>query len=118
MTHAISGGMSCRRGCASLDGAYGVLADARDSGLVRMIGMTSHQREMAARIAAGKLLPESEPADGIDPSRPLDALILRYNAAHQHGHLTPRPQPKNPATQTGCRRLRTRLTVARNSPIP
>jgi aryl-alcohol dehydrogenase-like predicted oxidoreductase len=68
---------------ASLDGAYGVLADARDSGLVRMIGMTSHQREMAARIAAGKLLPESEPADGLDPSRPLDALMLRYNAAHR-----------------------------------
>ena len=54
----------------SEDGAHAALRKAREGGKVRMIGMTSHQRAMAARIAAGE-------------GRPLDLLMLRYNAAHR-----------------------------------
>jgi aryl-alcohol dehydrogenase-like predicted oxidoreductase len=69
---------------ASRGGAYEALADARSAGQVGMIGMTSHQRAMAAAIGAGELLPKEDALpDGLDPSRPLDALMLRYNAAHR-----------------------------------
>lgn len=59
------------------DGAYQALARARDAGTVRLLGLTSHQRSLAARIAAGEI--GSSNASG----RPLDMLMLRYNAAHR-----------------------------------
>lgn len=49
-------------------GAAEVLEAARRDGRVRMIGLTSHQRELAARIAATGLI---------------DLLMIRYNAAHR-----------------------------------
>jgi len=59
---------------AAADGALAAMQRAREEGKVRLIGMTSHQRKMAARIAAGELGPDE---------RPLDLLMLRYNAAHR-----------------------------------
>jgi len=68
---------------ASTDGAYGALFEAKSAGQIRMIGLTSHQRAMAARIGAGALLPKPDcQANGVS-SRPLDLLMLRYNAAHR-----------------------------------
>lgn len=55
---------------AAEGGVLEVLRRACQQGKVRMIGMTSHQRAMAARIAASR-------------ERPLDMLMLRYNAAHR-----------------------------------
>ncbi len=52
------------------DGAYDALVRAREQGKVRLLGLTSHQRRMAADIASA-------------PGRPLDTLMLRYNAAHR-----------------------------------
>ncbi len=49
-------------------GAACYLRDARRAGAVRRIGVTSHQRKLAARLAA---------------SGELDALMIRYNAAHR-----------------------------------
>ena len=49
-------------------GAMEVLLRARDAGKLRMIGVTSHQRPLAAEIAA---------------SGPCDLLMIRYNAAHR-----------------------------------
>ncbi len=49
-------------------GAADVLEAARADGEVRMIGLTSHQRPLAAQIAAGGRL---------------DMLMIRYNAAHR-----------------------------------
>jgi aryl-alcohol dehydrogenase-like predicted oxidoreductase len=65
---------------ASEGGAYEALAEAKKAGQIRMIGLTSHQRSMAARIVSGDIPP---PADRLDSDRPLDALMLRYNAAHR-----------------------------------
>ncbi|MFB3923634.1 MAG: aldo/keto reductase [Terriglobia bacterium] len=49
-------------------GAMETLEEARNSGQIRMIGLTSHQRKFAARWAeSGKL----------------DLLMIRYNAAHR-----------------------------------
>ena len=59
-------------------GAYLAMCRAQKEGMVRFLGLTSHQRRMAARIAAG----ETGPATCID-GRPLDFLMLRYNAAHR-----------------------------------
>lgn len=67
---------------ASPGGACEALAEAKAAGQIRMIGLTSHQRSMAARISTGEILPDV-PADGLDNARPLDALMLRYNAAHR-----------------------------------
>ncbi len=50
------------------DGAAEVLETAREQGIVRAIGLTSHQRALAARIAA---------------TGRLDLLMIRYNAAHR-----------------------------------
>jgi len=63
---------------ASPGGALEALVRARDQGAVRLIGMTSHQRALAAGIAAGRVR-----APGQREERPLDLLMLRYNAAHR-----------------------------------
>ena len=49
-------------------GAHEVLDEAKASGVVGAIGLTSHQRGLAARIAA---------------SGRIDLLMIRYNAAHR-----------------------------------
>ena len=49
-------------------GVLAYLRDAQRDGVVRRIGVTSHQRNLAAAMAA---------------SRRLDLLMLRYNAAHR-----------------------------------
>ena len=49
-------------------GALPYLLDARQDGAVRRIGITSHQRTLAARMAESGLL---------------DAVMIRYNAAHR-----------------------------------
>jgi len=49
-------------------GALGYCRDARRDGLVRRLGLTTHQRPLAAEVARGGLL---------------DALMIRYNAAHR-----------------------------------
>lgn len=49
-------------------GAHEVLEEAKARGVVRAIGLTSHQRRLAARIAV---------------SGRIDLLMIRYNAAHR-----------------------------------
>ena len=49
-------------------GSLGYLQQAKQDGIVRRIGVTSHQRPLAARMAA---------------SGQIDALMIRYNAAHR-----------------------------------
>jgi aryl-alcohol dehydrogenase-like predicted oxidoreductase len=49
-------------------GALQYLREAQRNGVVRQIGVTSHQRKLAARMAASGLL---------------DVLMIRYNAAHR-----------------------------------
>ncbi len=49
-------------------GALEYLAEARRAGRVRLMGLTSHQRPLAASIARGG---------------ELDLLMIRYNAAHR-----------------------------------
>jgi predicted aldo/keto reductase-like oxidoreductase len=49
-------------------GALPVMRAARDQGLVRMIGLTTHQRSLGAEVLR---------------SRKLDLLMARYNAAHR-----------------------------------
>jgi aryl-alcohol dehydrogenase-like predicted oxidoreductase len=49
-------------------GSLGYLQKVRQDGIVRRIGVTSHQRTLAARMAA---------------SDQIDALMIRYNAAHR-----------------------------------
>lgn len=49
-------------------GALGYLQDAKRDGLVRQIGVTSHQRKLAAQMAE---------------SGELDLVMIRYNAAHR-----------------------------------
>jgi predicted aldo/keto reductase-like oxidoreductase len=49
-------------------GSVGYLQQAKQDGIVRSIGVTSHQRPLAARMAA---------------SGQIDALMIRYNAAHR-----------------------------------
>ena len=49
-------------------GALEAIARAREEGLLRMIGLTTHQRALANRILASRLL---------------DLLMVRYNAAHR-----------------------------------
>jgi aryl-alcohol dehydrogenase-like predicted oxidoreductase len=49
-------------------GALRYLQDAKRDGLVRRIGVTSHQRKLAARMAESELL---------------DLVMIRYNAAHR-----------------------------------
>ncbi len=62
----------------SESGAYPAMCRARQEGMVRFLGLTSHQRRMAARIAAAEI----GVATCID-GRPIDMLMLRYNAAHR-----------------------------------
>jgi len=52
----------------SKSGAMNLLAKMKNKGTVRAIGITSHQREFAARLAKSGLL---------------DCLMIRYNAAHR-----------------------------------
>jgi aryl-alcohol dehydrogenase-like predicted oxidoreductase len=52
----------------SPQGALRYLQDAKRDGIVRCIGVTSHQRKLAAEMAASGLL---------------DVLMIRYNAAHR-----------------------------------
>jgi predicted aldo/keto reductase-like oxidoreductase len=49
-------------------GALGYLQRAKQDGIMRRIGVTSHQRPLAARMAA---------------SGAIDVLMIRYNAAHR-----------------------------------
>lgn len=49
-------------------GAHEAMLRAREAGKVRLIGVTSHQRSLAARMAQSGLL---------------DLLMIRYNAAHR-----------------------------------
>jgi predicted aldo/keto reductase-like oxidoreductase len=60
-------------------GAYEAMLRAREQGKVRLLGMTSHQRKMAVRIARG----EVGYVGRYPNTRPLDMLMLRYNAAHR-----------------------------------
>jgi predicted aldo/keto reductase-like oxidoreductase len=53
---------------ASRDGALRVLEEAKDQGRLGLIGVTTHQRKLAAECAAEKRL---------------DLLMVRYNAAHR-----------------------------------
>jgi aryl-alcohol dehydrogenase-like predicted oxidoreductase len=52
----------------SPSGALGYLQDAKRDGIVRRLGVTSHQRKLAARMAQSGLL---------------DCVMIRYNAAHR-----------------------------------
>lgn len=56
-------------------GAWEALAELKNSGALKMIGLTSHQRKLAANWI-GSL------ADGEDTYH-LDMLMIRYNAAHR-----------------------------------
>ncbi|MCS6861573.1 MAG: aldo/keto reductase [Abditibacteriales bacterium] len=72
---------------AGKGGAYGAMQKARERGKVRLLGMTSHQRRMAVRIARGEVgcggrYPHTRTPDYAN-TRPLDMLMLRYNAAHR-----------------------------------
>jgi predicted aldo/keto reductase-like oxidoreductase len=49
-------------------GALGYCRKAREEGRVRLLGLTSHQRPLAAEVAGTGLI---------------DALMIRYNAAHR-----------------------------------
>jgi predicted aldo/keto reductase-like oxidoreductase len=53
---------------SSAGGALAYLRDAKRDGVVRRIGVTSHQRPLAARMAETRLL---------------DLIMIRYNAAHR-----------------------------------
>ncbi len=59
-------------------GAYQAMVKARQEGKVRLLGLTSHQRPLAAKITAGEL--QGPKSQGV-PS--LDLLMIRYNAAHR-----------------------------------
>jgi predicted aldo/keto reductase-like oxidoreductase len=56
-------------------GAWEVLAQRKREGALRMIGLTSHQRKLAAKWAEA-----TNPNTG---RRRLDMLMIRYNAAHR-----------------------------------
>jgi aryl-alcohol dehydrogenase-like predicted oxidoreductase len=53
---------------SSPGGALTYLRDAQRDGVVRQVGVTSHQRKLAARMAQSGLL---------------DLVMIRYNAAHR-----------------------------------
>ena len=57
---------------------------AKRDGVVRSLGVTSHQRPLAAEMARSGLL---------------DALMIRYNAAHRGAGARSSPSP----TRSGCR---------------
>jgi predicted aldo/keto reductase-like oxidoreductase len=61
----------------SSGGALGSLERAREEGRLKMIGLTTHQRSLAQQILA---------------SRPLDLLMIRYNAAHRGAEQEVFPQ--------------------------
>ena len=52
----------------AVDGALAAMEKLRGQGKVKMLGLTSHQRKLAASIAE---------------TRALDMLMIRYNAAHR-----------------------------------
>jgi predicted aldo/keto reductase-like oxidoreductase len=56
------------REVAGAGGALGYLRDAQRDGAIRRVGITSHQRRLAADIARSGMI---------------DALMIRYNAAHR-----------------------------------
>ena len=56
-------------------GAWGTLAQRKREGTLKMIGLTSHQRKLAAKWA--------EAADPEAGEKRLDMLMIRYNAAHR-----------------------------------
>jgi predicted aldo/keto reductase-like oxidoreductase len=56
-------------------GAWEALAEFKHSGTLKMIGLTSHQRKLAAAWIGSR-------ADGGDTYH-LDTLMIRYNAAHR-----------------------------------
>ena len=73
-------------------GAWDVLAAHKRSGALKMIGLTSHQRELAAGWANARAVSSrSKPADGADPHEAhrvderyrADMIMIRYNAAHR-----------------------------------
>jgi predicted aldo/keto reductase-like oxidoreductase len=57
-------------------GAWEALAERKQAGTLRMIGLTSHQRKLAAAWGALR-------APGHEAGRYLDMLMIRYNAAHR-----------------------------------
>lgn len=63
-------------------GAAETIEQARADGRVRMIGLTTHQRPLAARLAAAQGLAGSSGAQSPRSGR-LDLLMIRYNAAHR-----------------------------------
>ncbi len=68
-------------------GAWEVLAARKRSGALKMIGLTSHQRELAAGWARTRR-PSGAAETGADANprgeqRRLDMLMIRYNAAHR-----------------------------------
>jgi aryl-alcohol dehydrogenase-like predicted oxidoreductase len=62
-------------------GALPYLQDARRDGVVRRLGVTSHQRKLAARMAASGLL---------------DLVMVRYNAAHRGAERDVFPVTQSP----------------------
>ncbi len=73
-------------------GAWEVLAARKRSGALKMIGLTSHQRELAAgwanarRLGGGAETAGDANPCGANPSGErcrLDMLMIRYNAAHR-----------------------------------
>jgi predicted aldo/keto reductase-like oxidoreductase len=60
-------------------GAWEALARFQREGMLRMIGLTSHQR----RLAAGWAQQTVGEAAEAGPRRRLDMLMIRYNAAHR-----------------------------------
>lgn len=60
-------------------GAWEALAEYKQSGTLKMIGLTSHQRKLAAKWIGSR-------ADRTDTYR-LDMLMIRYNAAHRGAEM-------------------------------
>ena len=69
-------------------GARDALAREKEAGTLRMIGLTSHQRELAAGWAEQPIAGQSgsiimPQAGSSQTQRYLDMLMIRYNAAHR-----------------------------------
>ncbi len=68
------------RDIISEDGAWNMLKNAKKAGTLKMIGLTSHQRKLAAAWA-GERIPDQGSPSGTQHY--LDMLMIRYNAAHR-----------------------------------
>lgn len=69
------------------DGAWEALAEFKRSGALKMIGLTSHQRKLAAKWVASTRPEDEGSQDAVsrdaENSHYLDMLMIRYNAAHR-----------------------------------